>query len=174
MQRIGIPEGVQYHHSRPREIGLLTIPSGTTEFSAELRTLSGPNIRICWDLQPTSQYSTNYQHDPFTFTPSDYPTRIKITANQQDLLADVSTSLLKLSSSHRYSGRDTTLRSITYAEVPEHSNLATGHMTLNNLNNPVLVLTWASATTRDLRLRIYGIQWTIVSQVEGSLRQIFM
>lgn len=174
MQRIGVPEGVQYAHSRPREIGLLTILSGTTEYSAELRTLSGPNIRINWDLQPVTQTNTNYQYDPFTFTPSDYPTSVKITANQQDLLAPIDAALLKLATSHRYSGRDTTLRSITYAEVPEHTNLATGHLSLNNLNNPVLVLTWATPTTRDLRLRIYGIQWTIITQVEGTLRSIFM
>lgn len=167
---------VTYFYDELAQISPVTVPSGTTT-SQEFRLdgLNGP-LKTMWILvRPASAMSDNYANDYMSFDWAYNPSTVLVKSNQSQIVRPFNQrDFLQPSIDQRYfSGPPFPAICLCFSEDPESVTRATGHLNLTYASNPVIQLTWDTATTVDLRIDIVGFAYNWVQHQGGQFRKIF-
>lgn len=143
----------------------------------ELNDFDGPIPRICVivrklsDVQSASNDPNYYNIDTSLFEDWTY----KMEANGMDLFeeTDVKQEIANYVSKFYCAPPSIEQILIFWDECPKYNNVASGHLSIGNFQNPKLILKSAVANTDDLVLTIIAKRWNWTNDQAGNLQKIW-
>ena len=155
------------------------VPAGTTAYQpVSLLGLNGPLKNIYIWVQPAANVNNTtgpYQNQAYTFDWNNNPSTVEIRSNQQSIVRPwpLKNILTPLMSCKYHTAGPVNFAEINFSETPELTDAATGHLNLQFSSNPQMYLVWATPTTQNLWVEIWGMYYNFIQHTDGALRRLF-
>lgn len=167
---------INYFYDERCAIPPVVIPSGTTKTAPiSLQGLNGPMKEMFVFVTPNSSVTTPYGNKAYDYSWAYNPNYLELKSNQNTLVRpfDLQKFMAPVADSRYHTGGPVPYIFLNFSQMPEATNVASGHLQLQYASNPTLTLTWNTATPVDYQVTIEGRYYNWVQHTDGSMRRVF-